>query len=452
VHGNARYQVPMRGTVYLKTGFQWRENSAEDVDRGRRWNYIGTGPLPADPNLLMFDQVKTGRRIPQWEASHFISTRSPTHPELWREDLYFHESNKFVGTRSVTENISTAYVMTQGRIGRTGFLGGVRGEKTETESSGWVRARTGSTAAQQLADPAGSAERDYANTRRDIEGSYTKYFPSVHLHHDILPNLKARASWSTSFGRPPLNNLLPNESVNETQQTLTINNPSLLPQTAKNWDASLEYYFEPAGSVSVGWFHKTIKDYIVSGIPGGTVGSGNNNGFNGEYEGFMILSRANAGTATVQGWEFAYQQQFTFLPGVLKGLGASANYTLIDTSGDFGGGVERSTDEVPGFIPRMGNLALVWRYRNISTRVSLNYVGRHITNFTAVGSPRNLYRYTRKMVSAGAAYHYRPWLNFTCDVSNLTNESEAFYRGNPDQMQRFNVAGTTITFGVNGRF
>lgn len=31
------------------------------------------------------------------------------------------------------------------------------------------------------------------------------------------------------------------------------------------------------------------------------------------------------------------EQQFTFLPGLLKGLSASANYTIIDTRGNFGG-------------------------------------------------------------------------------------------------------------------
>jgi TonB-dependent receptor len=315
-----------------------------------------------------------------------------------------------------------------------------------------VRARTGSTPAQQMADPVGSAQRDYANTRRETEGRYTKYFPSVHLNHDILPNLKARASWSTSFGRPPLNNLLPNETVNEAQQTLTINNPSLLPQTAKNWDAGLEYYFEPAGSFSVSWFHKKIKDYIINGVNAGTVGSGNSNGFNGEYVGFMLLTRANAGTATVKGWEFTYQQQFTFLPGLLKGLGASANYTVLDTTGDFGGAVQRSTNEVPGFIPKMGNAGITWRYRSISARAAVNYVGNYITNFTAAGSPRNLYRSSRTITNVGVAYHYRPWLNLTLDVSNLFNEPEAFYRGMQDRMQATNIPGTTITMGANGRF
>jgi TonB-dependent receptor len=452
VHGNARYQLPVRGTVYVKAGGLWRENSADDVVRDRRWSYIGLGALPASTSLLMYDQLKTGRTIPQWEASDFISTREPKQPELWREDRYFFESNKYVGTREVVESVTAGYVMTQGQIGATGFLAGVRTERTDTESSGWVRARTGSTAAQQQADPVGSAQRDYANTRREIEGGYTKSFPSIHLNRDLNRNLKVRASWSTSFGRPPLSNLLPNETVNEPNQTLTINNPSLLPQTATNWDASLEYYFEPVGVISASWFHKEIKDYIINGVNAGTVGTGTDNGFNGEYAGFMLLTRANAGTAVVQGWEFSYQQQFTFLPGLLKGLSASANYTLLETSGDFGGTVKRSTGQVPGFIPRTGNVSLVWRYGAVSARVSANYVGSYITNFTAPDSPRNLYRFSRTITNIGAAYHYRPWLTLTADVSNVFNETESFYRGVRARMSSTNIPGTTITMGVNGRF
>jgi TonB-dependent receptor len=400
----------------------------------------------------MYDQVKTGRHIPQWEASDFIHERVPAQPELWREDQYFAASNHFINSRDVTEAVTAGYLMTEGRLDRTGFLAGVRTEKTDTESHGWVRARVPSTAAQQAADPVGAANRDYAGNRRVIEGSYTKSFPSVHLNQDITRNLKARVSWSTSFGRPPLSNLVPNETVNETAKTVTINNPSLLPQMAKNWDSSLEYYFEPAGMLSASWFHKKINDYIINGIEGGTIGTGNDNGFNGEYPGFTLLTRANAGTATVQGWEFAYQQQFTFLPGLLKGLNAAANYTLIQTSGDFGGTASRSTNEVPGFIPRTANYSLGWRYRSFSTRIGANYVGQYITNFAATGSPRNLYRDSRTIVTAGIAYHYRPTLHFTLDVQNVFNEPEAFYRGYRDRIQSYNIAGTAITAGVNGRF
>ncbi|MDO8545388.1 MAG: TonB-dependent receptor [Opitutaceae bacterium] len=458
LRGSARYALPLTMPVFVKAGLHWREQTVAEGSMSRRWNYTGTTALPADPTLIMWDQRKTGRRLPQWEASHFIRAREVIDPTIWREDLYYREQVKYTGTRTVTETVSAGYAMAQGRLGRdgllgrTGFLGGVRTEKTETESQGWVRARALSTAAQQAADPLGAVQRDYANNRREISGSYTKSFPSVHLNHDVNRNLKARLSWSTSFGRPSFNNALPNETPNENNQTLTINNPALLPQSAQNWDATLEYYFEPVGAFSVGWFHKKIEDYIVNGIDSGTIASGNDNGYNGEYSGFTMLRSANAGTATVQGWEFSYQQQFTFLPGWLKGLSGLANFTVLETHGDFGGTVSRGTGQVAGFVPRTGNASLSWRHRGFSTRLLFNYTGEYITSYTAASVGRNIYRRDRKVINLGLAYQVRPWLNLTLDIDNLTNAPQSLYRGIPDQIQLVSYHGTTISAGVNGRF
>jgi|GEM_PF-3355217 len=74
-----------------------------------------------------------------------------------------------------------------------------------------------------------------------------------------------------------------------------------------------------------------VTDYIVSGIVGRTIGTGRDNGYGGQYAGFTTLSSANAGTAIVQGWEISYQQQYTFLPGLLKGLSSQINYSFLDT-------------------------------------------------------------------------------------------------------------------------
>jgi iron complex outermembrane receptor protein len=452
VRGNARYELPVSFPFSVKAGALWRENYVSAESLSRRYNYAGTTALPADPSIVSYDYVKTGRRMPYWEPIQFFQDRKPVNPALWREDLYYHYQNNYTANRAVTEWVTAGYAMATARIGRTNLIGGVRRERTETESWGWVRNRFGSTPAQQQNDPQGSADRDYAGTQRRLRGDYTKSFPSVHAAHDITANLKARLSWSTSFGRPALNNALPNETLNETNQTLTVNNPNLLPQYGKNWDATLEYYFEPVGSVSIGWFHKTITDYIVTGTESGTIASGPDNGYNGEYAGFTRLTAANAGKATVQGWEFTYQQQFTFLPGLLKGLGFSANYTVIETEGDFGGTTTRSTDEVPGFIPRTGNASLSWRHKKFSTRVLYNYVGDYITAFTAGTPARNNYRYSYETVTAGIAYQYRPALQFTIDVANVFNEPQRQYRGIPSQMANTIINGTSITFGVNGRF
>jgi TonB-dependent receptor len=458
VRGNARYTLPTAVPLFLKTGVSWREQSSELRNDGRRWSYIGTTSLAADPAAVTFDSIKTGRRIPRWEATAIMKDHVPAVPADWREDLYFHEQLQYTGTRDLTEEVTAGYVMAQGRLGRegvlgrTGFLGGVRTERTDTKSNGYVRARFGSTAAQQVADPVGSAVRDYAGTRRHVTGSYTKSFPSIHLTHELTPNFKARASWSTSFGRAPLSSLLPNETLSTDGTSLTVNNPALLPQTATNWDASLDYYFEPVGNLSVGFFQKTIKDYIVSGIISGTIANGPDNGYNGEYQGLTRLTSANAGTAFVQGWELSYQQQLTFLPGLLRGLAVSANYTLLTTHGDFGGAVTRSTNQVGGFIPRTANASLSWRHRGFGTRVLVNYTGPHLQTYSAASLGRNLYRFERIITTLGFSYQLRPAVTLTCDIDNLFNESQRRYRGISDQMQSTSLTASTVSFGLTGRF
>ena len=452
IRSDLRYKLPVRLPVTLKVGAQVREQLVEENGYNRTFNYIGTAPLAADPTFVTFDSIKTGRRIPQWQADAYMSDQKLVNPALWSENVYAREASRFTLPHTLTETVTAGYVMGQGKIGRTGWLAGIRAEKTESESEGWVRSRVPSTAAQQLANPVAAAQSDYAANLRELRGSYTKSFPSVHLTQDLSSNLKARLSWSTSFARAPLNSLVPNETVNEPNQTVTVNNPGLLPQMAENWDASLEYYFEPVGTVSIGWFHKTITDYIVSGVVGSTIGTGAGNGYGGQYDGFTTLSSANAGTAIVQGWEISYQQRFTFLPGTLKNLSGQINYTLLDTHGNFGGRNNLTSGQVAGFVPRTGNASLMWNHRGIGARVLVSYTGDYLQSYSATAAWRNLYRFKRTIVNLGLSYQIRPALSLTCDVSNLFNEPQALYLSRKDRMQSTIINGTTLTAGLSGRF
>ena len=452
VRSDARYTLPTLLPLTLKVGAQIREQLVEENGYNRTFNYIGTAPLAADPTFVTYDSVKTGRRIPQWQADAYMSDQKLVNPLLWSENVYAREASKFTLPHTLTETVSAGYLMGQGKIGHTGWLAGIRAETTESESEGWVRSRVLSTASQQLANPVAAAQSDYAANLRNLRASYTKSFPSVHLTQDVSSNLKARLSWSTSFARAPLNNLVPNETVNEPNQTVNVNNPGLLPQMADNWDASLEYYFEPVGNFSIGWFHKTISDYIVSGVVGATIGTGADNGYSGQYSGFTTLSSANAGTAIVQGWEISYQQRFTFLPGTLKNLSGQINYTLLDTHGDFGGKTKLSSGQVAGFVPRTGNASLMWNHRGISARVLVSYTGDYLQSYSATAAWRNLYRFKRTIVNLGLSYQIRPSLSLTCDISNLLNEPQALYLGSKDRMQSTIINGTTLTAGLSGRF
>jgi hypothetical protein len=57
------------------------------------------------------------------------------------------------------------------------------------------------------------------------------------------------------------------------------------------------------GSVTAGWFHKSIKDYILRGQERSIIGAGADNGYNGyngDYVGWSEISSLNAGTAVAQ--------------------------------------------------------------------------------------------------------------------------------------------------------
>jgi TonB-dependent receptor len=460
-----RYKTPLSAPTFLKAGIAWREAVRDEWGKDRhRYQFVGSlryDPnlrLPNDPNWRSHMNEKTGLAIPMWQSSMVTTDGWPKDPALWVEDIYFREQSKFTATNSVTEEVTAYYLMANGRLGRdgwlarTGYLGGVRFEDTNTSGQGYVRARRGSTAAEQAADPVGAAARDYAGTRRDIEGGYKGSYPSVHAFHDITPNLKARLSWSTSFGRPAISNIRPGETIDENNRRLTVNNPALKPQTSTNWDATLEYYFEPVGSLTVGWFHKSIEDFIITNQEVGIIGGGLDNGYDGEYEGWIERTSINSGTAVAQGWEFAYQQQLTFLPGVLKGLAASFNYSLVDTPGLRGGNRYLTRREVAGFIPHAANASLRWNYRGFSTRLLYNFTGEYITSFNATNPGLSIYRYSMKTLNVGFGYQYKSGLGLTLDISNLFNEPQEFYMGTKERFRQNITNFVTIAVGVNGRF
>ncbi len=443
--GNVAYTAETSFPLVFKGGAFYRKHDVAEVNGQRRWNYIGATPLPNNTGETNYDERRTGKDIPFTETASLVPELSDT--TRWSEDIYYRETQKYLATRNATEEVTAGYLMTQGKLGRFGFLGGARVERTEVEGFGYYRGVLATAA--QIPDPVARAENDWNNPQTN-RGKYTELFPSVHFSYDITPNLKTRASWSTSFGRPAFTDLLPSATFSDAQSTVTINNPALKPQMSENIDLTVEYYFKPAGLISVGFFTKDITDYIATSTIG-TVGAGNDNGFNGDYSGYTLLSKRNAGSAKVQGWEFDYRQQFTFLPGFWRGFGAAANFTWLKTHGDYGGGPTLSTDLVDGFIPESGNVRLTYSYRGFGASASLNYTGRYLQDYSDQ-APRLRYRASRAVVNVGVSYQLRPQLSIFADVANLTDEPQRFYRFRPSQVERYVFNNPAVTFGISGRF
>ena len=447
---NVAYLLPTTLEATVKTGFNVRTFRVEEVTGERRFNYVGAAPLSifTEPGGLSSFERRSGRELPFAEAT-VVYRHLRENPAQWTEDRYFAEMRRLSATRDVEETVAAGYVQGQVRTGRLRLLGGVRVERTAVESFGRIVSRTLSTTVQRTADPLGSARQDYDNPRAS-DGGFTDFFPSLHAVYRLHPQVQLRASWSQSLGRPQMSNYLPLETSNDTAQTLTLNNASLQPQYANNWDAAVEYYFEPVGQLAVGYFRKNIAGFIFSDTIG-TVGRGSANGYNGSFEGYSLISSRNGGSAVIDGLELSYQQQFSFLPNVFKGLGAFANYTRLWTAGDYGSTGPRSTSDVERFIPETINAGLFWRHRGVGSRLFVSRISDFLDAYSSDAS-RLSYKKARTTVNVSLSYQWRPWLEFSADLMNAFNEPHTFYRARPDRISYHSLNGTTLTFGVSGRF
>jgi outer membrane receptor protein involved in Fe transport len=124
----------------------------------------------------------------------------------------------------------------------------------------------------------------------------------------------------------------------------------------------------------------------------------------------------------------------------------------LDTHGDFGGTVPRSSGQVAGFIPRTANFSLAWRHRAISSRILVNHTGGYLTTYPATSAAGNIYRDTRTITNLGVGYQVRSAVTLNVDVNNVLDEPQRLYRYVEDRMRNIYIPGTAVTFSVSGQF
>ena len=446
--GNVKYNFDAKYPTALKAGFTFRKETRErSVNDAHQWTRT-TGAPPLSTAWLTFKtpfDERMGQQLPAIEARGINGELG--NAALWTENRSYTPQQKYTSNSKVTEEVQAAYLMTQGKVDRIGYLAGVRFEQTDVSAAGYIRGPLATAA--QIPDPVARVEKDYNNPVVK-KGSYDRAFPSAHLSYELTKDLIGRASWSTSFGRPSMGALAPSAAVNDTAQTVNGSNPGIGPQFSKNVDLALEYYFKRAGLVSLGYFSKDIADYIVT-TQIGTISDGTNNGFGGLYSGYTLSSTINAGRAEVEGYEFNYIQQLTFLPGVLRGLQLSANYTKLKAKGDFGGTTNLGTNEVAGFIPETANVTLTFNYKKFGSRLTFGHVGDHLITYNASPTAR-IYREPLDTLNAGISYRVSPKLTVYCDATNLTEEYMSFYRYAPSLFREARRMQAAVIFGVSGRY
>jgi iron complex outermembrane receptor protein len=379
-------------------------------------------------------------------------------PNLWTENLALKTQNMLTGRQDLSERVSSAYVQGSSRIAKLHLLGGVRVERTDVKGEGSLQQVTPEERARRAAwvgavTPDEAVRRVQAEfgQRRTAESDYVDVLPGIHFNYHFNRHAIARASFTTGLARPDPGNLMPLDLVNDEAQTVRFNNTELSPQRGQNFDLSLEYYFEPAGLISVGAFYKEIDQFIYNAT-GQVIGSGQDNGFNGQYVGYTLTSQRNGGFAKVKGLEASYQQQFNFLPGWLKGFGAFANYTKLETEGDYGViGDVRSSASIPGFVPEAANAGISYIKGKISLRLHYGYNSERLIAFNANPDLRR-WELESHRLDLKAKYFWRRALSFYADVYNLTKNNQRERFGS--QVARFlqDRYDPQLHFGIEGRF
>lgn len=464
---NYRRAFELAVPASVKTGLKYRGERQQRWNYNRRWSYVGPDgdEGTADDRLSQFQDpdynyAAVGGAYP---ARPFQSTKSMVdhlhaNPGLWEEDIAYRVQQNLIGRRSLEEDVLAAYLMGTVDLGQLSILGGLRVEETTVSGTGAVNNLTAEERARRAAwqGPLTEAEIVRRTTaqyggRRTVEKDYRNVFPGVHFKYEPRDRLIFRASYSTGIGRPAFTALTPNDTVFEDSRIVQASNPGLKPQYADNFDATVEYYLQPSGVLSLGVFLKEITDFIYNSS-GTIIPPGLDNGFGGEYEGYELRTQANGGFAKIKGIEANYQQSLRFLPGWLQGFGVFANYTRLWTEGDYGdiGNVQR-TGEIPGFKPRAANAGISYIRGKLNLRAIYNYNGRMLSVTNARDNLKQ-YRIPEERVDLKLKYIINERLDVYFDVYNVFNSKWGLEYGSFDRPRQLNDRhDPQFHFGINGR-
>lgn len=284
-----------------------------------------------------------------------------------------------------------------------------------------------------------------------INGSYTKVLPSASLRYALTSDTNLRIAYSRALSRPDPQDIAQALVIDTsaTPNVVSLGNPNLKPETADNVDILVEHFLRPFGMIEAGYFYKNLTNPIVPHVcqppvvcPG--------------FPGDIVTQPLNAGSAWINGFEVAYLQHLTFLPGALGGLGISANYGYTASRASLGPDFGRS--DHPRLLrnaPNTWNISPTYDRGRFSVRVGLSYNGANIAGYGftdgAYGGIKgpfgDNYFYPHLQVDAQGSVRLREGLQFVMYGLNLTNEVFGFYNGSPQYMVQREYYRPTVSAG-----
>lgn len=404
--------------------------------------------------------------------------------ELFRQNPTWFTSNEASrytnwanNNREIEETISAAFLRGDVRFvdNRLLVVAGVRFERTDDKGAGprndisaiyqknpdGTLARTSTGALIPLTtDALGQARLRYTALGTTTDKSYDGFFPSMNSSFEIRKDLIVRAAYARTIGRPELAEIIPGSTVadpnaTDATRTITVNNAALKPWYAHNFDLTLEAYGIKGGSSSISLFQKDVTGFFAETSAPATRELIESYGLSWDevYSTYTVVSKRNAGAASIRGIELAHRQSLLFLPGWGKRIQIFANLTKMEASG--------ADADSFNFSPLRYN----WGIGYYGRKFIFNLNGAHgddlkqtLENVSASIPPGTYtYRLDYPRYDVSCEYNFSKRLGIYANVRNITGSGTRYYAYNsstpdyatPDQFQ---YAGALITLGIKGEW
>jgi len=328
------------------------------------------------------------------------------------------------------ETILAGYVMGQVDLDRLFITAGARVENYEVENNG--TALVGSTPT-----PLSTGQEQF-----DV-------FPSVNLRYEASDTVTLRLSGQRGVSRPAYAAIRVGSSISDTDATIGGGNPQLEPEYTWGLDASFEYYFSSNGIASVGAFYRWVDNVLYSSQQ--MVGSDIYNSDGIDRSDYMLTSSFNGDRGKLYGVEFNVEHQFDFLPGLLSGLGAQANLTLL--GGEFDalqpdGSMAKA--DFQGLSDTVLNASLFYEYAGLSARVSYQWRSEYLDTLGGLGAGE--FRDGYENLDVTLRYALTQNVTLFADLANLTDETYVAYEGTSATPSEVEQIGARYLFGARFSF
>lgn len=353
---------------------------------------------------------------------------------------------------TANERIYAGYIQNGISVGKFRLQAGLRFEGTSTS----FLANTVTANVDAMGNPLPPTV-----TPNPGSSSYVKVLPSAQVQYQLEKNTNLRGSFSIGISRPNLGDLVPTTNIdpNTSPKSLSVGNPDLVPTRANNYDVLVEHFFQPLGILQAGFFHKQLYDPIYQTQV--LLQSGPN-------AGFFQTSKINGPSAYLTGFEAAWEQRFSFLPGLLNGFGVAANYSYTTSRANFPVNSTSGRIDHPALqrqAPNTWNAGVTYDKSRLSVRFAISHNDANIAAYgythntaTPLGDSDPLlglkgpfgdnYFYAHTQYDIQGSYRVFKGLQFVASGLNLSNEVFGFYNGSTIYPVQREFYKPTVSFGM----